>query len=574
MERHDKEDTAFSSKREEIDNKKIASAKEVISQLIKTIKAFRLYPRNNPIFIQFISGLKNNLSAYFDKYNALTLTIKPNELLVDGERVYFKKKREESLSFFFYRDGLRKLSFIPPLDERELIGFLEVIKETQLHENPLDDLVTRLWERNFSQIAYEVAEEQIPTEEGIELLLEEAWNTSKEYSGGEVPEDEGRAEAQKQKSLDFLVEELKKTKDSEEKEDTLTRLPLTEEEIVYIQEELAKSKTEEILTRVVDSLLYIIKTEGEDQPEVWALLGETLTGFFNKGEIAQATSLLERLNEVKEDIGEERFSAALKRMFKKDTLTKLATYLNQQGEKDENLMYYFFSLLVKPALPQLIELLGELEERKDRSLLCQVIADQAKDQIEVIASKLMDKRWYLVRNLVFILGKMGDQRALKHLRGVAHHPDSRVRLEVVRTLAQLGGGGAYEAISLFLYDRDPKIRSLAALTLAEGKYPKGGEILFDIVRDKEFRKRELDEKITFFKALGKVAPRRAISYLEKLLFKRSFFRKKLTNEMRLGAAYALFEIGTEEAKKILKRGRESRREEVKRAVLTAGKGKR
>jgi hypothetical protein len=572
MEEYNRKNHIFSGE-ETTAGDNLASAKEIVAQLIKAIKAFRLYPPNNPIFIQFIADLKTKLAHHLEKYNTLTLKIKPNELIFEDESVYFKKNKEESLSFFFYRDGLREISFIPPLDERELMDFLEIIKETQLHESPIDDLVTRLWEKNFSQIIYKVVEEQIPAEEGVRLLLEEAWNTSREYSGGEITE-ESKAEAQKKKSLGLLIDEMKKTSEKEKEENGLRRLPLTEEEINHLKEEIAKSEAEDILVRVIDSLVHIIKKEGGEQPELWQIISEILGGLFGKGEIAKAISLIERMNEVKEYLGEEQFSAALRKLLKEDTITKLAGYLNQQGEKDENLMYYFFSLLVKPALPQLIQLLGELEGRRDRWVLCQVISDQAGDQVDIIASKLMDRRWYLVRNLVFILGKIGDQKAFKHLRRVTNHPDSRVRIEVIRTLGQLGGGGAYEAVAPLLYDHDAKIRSFAALSLAEGNYTKGGEILFDIVRDKGFRKRELDEKISFFKALGKLAPRRAISHLGKLLFKRAFFRKKVANEMRLGAAYALKEMDSEEAKEILRRGRASKREEVKGAVLTAERDKR
>ena len=85
------------------------------------------------------------------------------ELKCEHEIVYESHDRKDSLAFFLYRDGLRRLSLHPEVERTELTAFLTCLNRVALHENDQDDLVTLLWERDFHGIRYFAVEELATT---------------------------------------------------------------------------------------------------------------------------------------------------------------------------------------------------------------------------------------------------------------------------------------------------------------------------------------------------------------------------------------------------------------------------
>ena len=61
---------------------------------------------------------------------------------------------KESLAFLFYRDGIREIRFHKGLEAREVYDFLSIVRKSDLVNRMEDDLVTLLWEKDFSHISF------------------------------------------------------------------------------------------------------------------------------------------------------------------------------------------------------------------------------------------------------------------------------------------------------------------------------------------------------------------------------------------------------------------------------------
>jgi len=61
----------------------------------------------------------------------------------------------------------------------------------------------------------------------------------------------------------------------------------------------------------------------------------------------------------------------------------------------------------------------------------------------------------------------------------------------------------------------------------------------EIILSEDFYKRDYDEKLSFFRALGETGAEEAIPTLEKIAKKRKWFKREKWNEMRLCATNAL-----------------------------------
>ncbi|MBI3994573.1 MAG: hypothetical protein HY349_01220, partial [Nitrospirae bacterium] len=145
----------------EVDKEELKSVKDLLLQLTKTAKTLKIYLPNNPIYQKFLQELQSRFDLHLQEYEILRLKIKQYALYYEGQVVYENTNRLESLAFKLFVDGIRELTFHEGIDKDEITSLLEIIGREYDPSNPDDDMVTLLWERNFTHIRYLVASDFI-----------------------------------------------------------------------------------------------------------------------------------------------------------------------------------------------------------------------------------------------------------------------------------------------------------------------------------------------------------------------------------------------------------------------------
>lgn len=169
-----------------------------------------------------------------------------------------------------------------------------------------------------------------------------------------------------------------------------------------------------------------------------------------------------------------------------------------------------------------------------------------------LISTLRDERWYVVRNMVAILGEIGGRECTGALKGSLYHGDDRVRKEAIRTMVKLGGREAENLIIQLLADKDASIVRQAILSLGILKSQTAVQPLIDIVTGRDLFLRELALKKESVQALGRIGDRRATSVLLDLLESPRWLAWNRWDELRVAAAAALGQLGDETALPALK----------------------
>jgi HEAT repeat protein len=247
-------------------------------------------------------------------------------------------------------------------------------------------------------------------------------------------------------------------------------------------------------------------------------------------------------------------------------------------EKEEGVrleeVHNYLVLLQRNAIKPLVRLLGERQKSKVRRVICDALSEIGKNAFELFVPYMDDPRWYLVRNITYILGRIGKEESLPYIQKAFSHEDPRVRREAIQALGLIGGAKAVGLLVKCLKDEDSRIRTMAALNLGKVGKKAALEPLLEIVQSKDFQKRESEEIKTFFDAIGMMgSSREAILVLRQQLERKSWFGRGKTDEIRIGAAQALAMIGTPEVMAILESGKGSKDESIRNACLQALKGK-
>ena len=114
----------------------------------------------------FLEGYRTALADALKSHGVMMLSVRPFEMLRDGEVIYLERDRERSLAFRLFRDGVRKITIQPDAEWHEMLRLLEIlsIRFTGIRQQE-DDIVTLLMKAGFKSIDITAVEGFVPDNE-------------------------------------------------------------------------------------------------------------------------------------------------------------------------------------------------------------------------------------------------------------------------------------------------------------------------------------------------------------------------------------------------------------------------
>lgn len=205
-------------------------------------------------------------------------------------------------------------------------------------------------------------------------------------------------------------------------------------------------------------------------------------------------------------------------------------------------------------------LLAETDERGARRIWMDALVAVGDDARPEARALLDDPRWFVVRNGVRVLGRIGARDDVPALRGVLTHDDARVRREASTALGRIGGDEAATLLVAALDDPEPTVRSAAATAVGALRLEEAARRLRE-----RLEVEEVDSvRVRILRALGALEDPGAVPLLEEHATGGFFSRPP--SEIRIAAYRALARIGTPRARSLVDDARDDRDPAVRRAV--------
>lgn len=520
--------------------------RELLGTFSKAQRDYKTYPRNNPILARRRDELTNRLTGLLASDAEIVLEVTADELRYRQASVYRSADPRESLAFHLYRHGLRELSFEEGIRADEIEAFIDVINADFGDAEVDDDLVTLLWERDLRHIHY-VAVDDIP--EGAswardplgtmrqvidniaELPSREAYASAARVAAGRPPAplpDPGSlhlGEAD-QEALRRAIED-----------DRARDLALDVVDVLYqvLRSPLAPQAAVEmarVLERIVEASL---------EERAYARAARVIHHIFDLA--ARSAEALHALEPVREHLQDRRFVRRLVQLLNDNT--------GPHGPPNTKDVQLLISYLGSAAAPALAELLCDVQDRRLRYALCESTAQLARYEVHVLAPVTKHARWFVPRNVAFVLGMTRNPESLKILRNLAEHPHEKVRFEALRAATQLPGNHARDVVVRALSDTDRGVR-LFALSFAPQVVDAAiVQWLVQRFHDKVFRELDLGEKRAIAVALARCAGEEVLHLFRDTLARRSLFGGKKIDDTRVAAVVGMVVIGTAQANDLL-----------------------
>jgi len=512
--------------------------KGLIEATVKARKFVRAYPENNPVYIRTIDNTFKKFTEVFKHTGDITLHIKQYEILFGDKQVYYNPERFDNLALLFFKDGLRELTFKKGLNKGELKAFLRIIAldERELSD---DDIVTLLWERDFQHIKYAVDESVLQEDEEYETaatkkLMEQT------TSANEILRAYKDA---------FKTEEVK----------AVEFTPLTESDLQNLMTEFERD-SEYRLHRLVNTIfeLYYQAKDREDLEDVISLMESIIEYSVKNADLESVVDILKKVKIVMRDgHTHPEAEAFLKRVINyagsPGIIRVIGGIMDSGVGFEEDVSNEFIKHLDKNAIQSFIDVLGELQNIRSRKTVINILKTVGPGDMDVLLKSLHDRRWYLVRNIVYIIRLMGAKEAVGHLIKLIRHSDTRVKKEIIKTLGEMRSPQAVSVIKEYIGSPENDLRLAAVRAIRHIRTEDTKQILIQQIMRNDFIDRDYEEKKEFFGVLSLWRSKDVAELLINIFKRKAIFKRSKNYETLACAAYALGLIGDKKNLPLLKR---------------------
>lgn len=551
-------------------------------QLARTLRTCLTYRPESALATQARLQLFDQLVDHLRVHGAWHLRVSATEIFLEDEAVIHPSGRaaeepsagkEERLPFLFYRDGIRRLTFLPDLPRHEFDALFDALFAASASPVAHDDLVTLLWQANpirilidavpLSQTIYLSSRRSSAGAGGGRRRQAFAWS-----SGSEIRADIGQLVGVAQGLHRDTFDDWPLPDGHVEVPEAYQRLTRG---IQFVRTQLVTEWGEErAVDWTVDAPVVLRRAlaldPGDDMRAVLASAVVTwVAGALLRLAWSELQTALELMREIDPDgtLTSEPLTQAIAGL---DTDT-IAERLDESETDDQGRFFRLAVAIGRPALGLAFAVMAKAAKSRTRAAACTMLCYLCSDQPGLLAPYLSDSRWYVVRNTVFVLGQIGGPEVVDLLRTAALHPDSRVRRQVMQALGGVSPPQRLPILIAQLDTRDPQLLGAALAMLARERSPRNAAGILKQIAAPDFESRSEENQRALFGALAEHADDAAVPALELLLHKGGWFARRSFE--RTAAARTLQRIGTPLAQAALDAGLRSRSEAVRHACLEA-----
>lgn len=551
----------------------LEDVRDILSALAKFIHSKKIYAKNNPTLVKFAKEFDAALQRFFQKESTLVLAIERHHIKWCNEVVYENEKRDESIAFLLYKDGIGEVSIQSAVTFKELEKFADLLKNEIHNFKAEEDIVTKFWKSDFEKISYRVLDEYLvgqfgegrPEEgEGTPLEVEDHQNLPSFHDKGRVIVEDRDSLESITTYLNRLVDQSFPSAGSDEREAHFQTMAdylfqVSSQELRLCQDELDRERQEDVLIEfqnvildftllndnpsvvrdtmnIIEGIVDFLVTEANPRA-----LGACLRGLrafqADKAPVENVLTFLQGLEE---------------RLTKTEFLCVLANGIaDATGTPEE--VFDYCKVVGKKSLPTICALLEDLEGLRLHRMACDTLIEVAGEDIVQVMEKLKLDVSQVAQDMVYLIEKAGAKELPDLVEELMYYPDNRVREDVIGFLVKANTADSASLLVKLIDDADKQIRMKTLSAVENMVNPIITNKLVAVAFDKDLAKKAFDEQEHIFKALGKLAGESILAELSDMAEKKNLFvfGKQQSKQNKLLAIRALENIKTAAAVDVL-----------------------
>ena len=229
------------------------------------------------------------------------------------------------------------------------------------------------------------------------------------------------------------------------------------------------------------------------------------------------------------------------------TIECIVTALDTGSWDDPEEVVLFLGQRSSSITGPLIDAFLKMTNVEGREIVRLSLVQLLRKDLEPLRPRISKFQGERVMFLIRLLRDVGDKDVVTILKEMMEAPNPEVRKEILSALGRIGGAHARAIMIRSLADPSIGVRCRAAMMLPEvGPKEALDPLLKELLRP-EFRQRDLDERLHFFRALGETNVAEVLPLIRKLIFQKGWWKRRRVEDDRLCATTALIAMTHPEA---------------------------
>ena len=200
----------------------------------------------------------------------------------------------------------------------------------------------------------------------------------------------------------------------------------------------------------------------------------------------------------------------------------------QMREEAWMLCEYYGDRMISPLIDALIKEDSQIVRRFIVGMLRQ-FGDRV---IPEAVKRLGDSRWFVKRNMLYILGECSSEEVLPYIRPYCRHENRKVSYEAVKYLLNAGDGYGIAAVRDYLASESRETVEQGIALAGTYRIREVVSELIQMLRKRGIGGADVYDKIPVVKALGEIADPRALEVLRELVSGKSILFKGVTEKLK------------------------------------------
>lgn len=247
----------------------------------------------------------------------------------------------------------------------------------------------------------------------------------------------------------------------------------------------------------------------------------------------------------------------------KEFLAKFIEALKIWGKADREGALRLARVEKHHLISPLLDAVAEEPVASVRKLLLLVLRSFGSDILPEVTRRLDDERWYVVRNMLYLIRETGGLKYVGHIRRLARHPNRQICLEAVKTLVNFKTTDSLSYIKLYLQSDDPVVRDQMINLAGTYRYNDAVPHLLGILEKRGVFGSKSYDKLSIVRALGKIGDPRALRNLSDLYHSKAIVFRTALDELKVEIFRSLENYPRDAATHLLEAGLRSKNDEIR-----------
>jgi len=561
-----------------IDLRNLERVRAIFSSLSKFINAKTIYTSNNPHVTNFANAFFQAFQTFFEDEKNLLLTIEQYQIKWRGEVVYDNNNKTQSIAFLLYKDGVGEIIFDSSAKTTELEQFVDLIKNEIYNPATHLDIVSRLWESQFTNIFYRVYDESA---DGTSGEGRGSGNESREQpllanDHPDLPDaDENNANntARADNSIDSLgtyfyhkAEQKHPHADAHQKEEHVQNMlegyfTVSSEKLRLWQDKFFELNGKNKLLWLFKTMLDFTQTSSTPSVirDILDIIERLVRDIIDEADIPTLIALLdiERKMAQSHTIAFD-FHSLPDRIEHELTNKAFLRSLGKTGNMpryDAREILQFFRLIGNDAVPGVCELLANAKDSSIHKEACDTLLAIAGDDIMKIIEDLNLYNPYEAKCAVYLLRQSMTNEVPPIIERLMDSPNVQVQENVIEYLVHVGSEEAALLLCKLLEADDMSVRIKTFAAVEEFRHSLIIDKVTSLCFAEDIETKSTDELERMFRAVGKLAGEKVLVPLEQMIKKKKWllFSNSQNKQKKLLVITALRYIPGLESLKMLRK---------------------